>query len=370
MAVPFNDPRRKFFPIREAVLAEWAELLDRGRYIGGAAIQAFENAFAAYCGAAHCVAVANGTDAIELALRGLGVRAGDEVVTVPNAGGYTTTACTAIGARPIYVDVDPTTCQMDLVSLVDKLTPLTRAVVATHLFGFCNDVAALRRQLNESGRSDVKILEDCAQAHGARLKGVVAGAAGDAGAYSFYPTKNLGAVGDAGAVICQQTSIAEKIRSLAQYGWTTKYTVSLMGGRNSRMDPIQATVLLSQLPSLDQWNDKRRRICDTYAKNLPSGWSLVHSPAEFFAGHLAVAIAPTPDSRSKAQQSLTERGVGHDVHYPVLDCDQPAWAGLNTSADACAVARSLTRRILSLPCFPELADSEINEVVDAVCAFV
>jgi dTDP-4-amino-4,6-dideoxygalactose transaminase len=367
--VPFNDPRRRFLPIRDRVLSEWAELLAGGRYIGGPPLEAFEIAFRTYCGAAECVGVANGTDAIELALRALDVRSGHEVITVPNAGGYTTTACIAIGARPIYVDVEAETGQMDLSQLTQKLTAATRVVVATHLFGYANDVAALRGLLNEIGRSDVKILEDCAQAHGARLHGAMAGAAGDAGVYSFYPTKNLGAVGDAGAVICQGAPIAEKVRSLAQYGWSTKYKVSVSGGRNSRMDPLQAMVLLAQLPSLDEWNGRRRSICEIYAKALPAGWNLIHSEDERFAGHLAVAIAPSAQARSRAQQALTERRIGHDVHYPVLDCDQPAWAEPDSFEEACPVARSLVGRIVSLPCFPELTDREITEVVEAVRGF-
>src|SRR6185312_11136346 len=194
MAVPFNDTRRRFARNREQVLAHWGELLDSGIYIGGSAVRAFERAFAEATGTAECVAVANGTDAIELALRGVGVTAGDEVITVANAGGYTSTACQAIGAMPVYVDVDPTTCQLDSSALRPALSPSTKVVVVTHLYGLMSDVAAIRSRLDEAGRRDVLILEDCAQAHGAQRDGRRAGSMGDVGTFSFYPTKNLGAV--------------------------------------------------------------------------------------------------------------------------------------------------------------------------------
>jgi dTDP-4-amino-4,6-dideoxygalactose transaminase len=369
MGVPFNDTRRKFRPIRDQLLARCAEVIDGGRYIGGPAVGGFERAFAGYCRATHCVGVANGSDAVELGLRGLGVCEEDAVITVANAGGYATIACQAIGAVPIYVDVDAATCQMDLDVLDRALTPSTRVVVVTHLYGLMNDVAAVRARLDRLGRSDVLILEDCAQAHGAALRGARAGSIGDAAAFSFYPTKNLGGIGDAGAVVCQDEHIAALVRSLAQYGWGRKYEIERHGGRNSRLDPIQAVVLEMQLGSLDCWNERRRQVCAHYADSLPDGWSLVRTGGEDFVGHLAVAIAPDEPARKRARAVLAERDIGHDVHYPILDCDQPAWRSNAPAQGVCELSRDLTGRIVSLPCFPELSASEIEQVADALRSF-
>ena len=329
----------------------------------------FEQQFAEYCGARHCIALASGTDALELALRAGGVRSGDEVITVANAGGYTTTACLTIGAIPVYIDVDRTSAQLDSDEIEPALSSKTKAIVVTHLYGVMNDVAMLRSAVSSLCREDVIIIEDCAQAHGAMLGSDKAGSLGNAAAFSFYPTKNLGAVGDAGAIVSSDFGFADRARKLRQYGWDRKYHSVVEGGRNSRMDPLQAVILSEQLPTLPAVTATRRRICEIYSQNVRNGWAVIHSEGTDFVGHLAVLIAPNPSAREKALLDLTERGIGCDVHYPILDCDQPAWQGKARTSGKLAVSRLLTQHILSIPCFPEMTNDELEQVVDAIRSF-
>jgi dTDP-4-amino-4,6-dideoxygalactose transaminase len=249
------------------------------------------------------------------------------------------------------------------------LTEKTKAVVVTHLYGFMNDVLAVRALLQSMHRESVSIVEDCAQAHGASLDGARAGSLGDAAAFSFYPTKNMGALGDAGAVLTSRPDVAVRARQLRQYGWRTKYDVATCGGRNSRMDPVQAVVLSRQIATLDEANRARREVCRSYQENLPPGWNLVADQSPRFVAHLAVAQAPDLDARRRALDILSERHIEHGVHFPTLDCDQPGWQGLFCSDSDLPVSRWLTNVIVSLPCFPELTDREIDEVTNALRAF-
>jgi len=369
MAVPFNDTRRRFAANRKELMTIWQDFLDNGVFVGGPPIVRFEQQFAGFCNAQHCIALASGTDALELALRALGVRRGDEVITVANAGGYTTTACVSIGAIPVYIDVDPTTAQLNVNEIGPSLSSKTKALVVTHLYGLMNDVSIVRSRLSSLGRPDVIIIEDCAQAHGAALAGHQAGSLGDAAAFSFYPTKNLGAVGDAGAVVCSDTEVAQRVGKLRQYGWERKYHSVLDGGRNSRMDPLQAIILSEQLPTLAEANTRRRNICEIYARSLNPGWKMIYSEGTEFVGHLAVLIAPGSAVREDARKILIERGIGCDVHYPILDCDQPAWQSRIRVSGDLHVSRLLTQQILSIPCFSEMTVNEIEQVVDAIRTF-
>jgi aminotransferase EvaB len=369
MTVQLNDTRRRFLASRKQLIRAWELFLEQGVFVGGPCIDHFENQFAEYCGGGHCVALGNGTDGLEFALRAVGVEIGDEVITVANAGGYTTTACLSIGAIPVYIDVNPTTAQLNIDEIGPALSNKTKALVVTHLYGFMNDVSSVRSRLNVFGREDVMIIEDCAQTHGAALAGHKAGSLGNASAFSFYPTKNLGAVGDAGAVVCPDSDVAQRVRQLRQYGWDRKYHSVLVGGRNSRMDPLQAMVLSVQLPALAESNATRRKICDLYASNLKPGWRIIHSKGERFVGHLAVVIAPTSGAREQAVRILTDRKIGHDIHYPILDCDQPAWQGRARISADLSVSRLLTQQIVSIPCFPEMTVDELEQVIDAIRIF-
>jgi len=365
MDIPFNAPLRQYEALRGEIDAAVARVLASGRYLMAAETTAFEEAFAEYCGAPHCVTVANGTDALELALRAAGCTAGTEVVTVPNAGGYATCACVLVGAVPVYVDVVPDTLLMDLDAAVAAVTERTACIVATHLYGHAVDVAGLRRRLRAAGHAGVTVLEDCAQAHGARTEAGRVGGLGDLAAVSFYPTKNLGALGDGGAVLCRDEARARAVRRLKQYGWDRKYHSAVPYGRNSRMDEVQAAVLLAKLPHLERFNRRRRAIVEAYRAAAPKGIVVPGRDDPSCVGHLAVALA---DERDGIRQALAEGGVPTDVHYPVLDPDQPAMRAGDPSAPVAyvrhglAAAERAARRVFSLPCFPELTDREVDHI--------
>jgi dTDP-4-amino-4,6-dideoxygalactose transaminase len=336
-------------------------VLDRGTFVLGAEVDAFERDFAGYCGVPHAVGVASGSDALELALRAVGVGPGDEVVTVANAGMYSTLAIRSIGAAPRYVDVDDDLL-MDPAALASRLRPSVKAVVVTHLYG---RLAPMAEILAAAGSRGIPVVEDCAQAHGARRGEVRAGGFGAAGCFSFYPTKNLGALGDGGAVVTREPAIAVRVRSLRQYGWGPKYRVELTGGRNSRLDELQAAFLRVRLPALDAENARRRAIVDAYAAGL-------HHPeigpprttGPDCVAHLAVVRSPRRDA---LRAHLAGRGIGSDVHYPVADHRQPG--GAEADPAPLPVTERACDEVLSLPCFPGLADAEVAAVVDACNAW-
>ena len=258
-----NDLSLHNSAIAEGLHKAAARVIDSGWYAMGPEVAAFEKAFAAYCGVTDAIGVANGTEAIELALRALDINVGDEVITVANAGFYSSTAIRAIGAVPVYVDIQESNLLMDVACAEKAITPKTKAIIITHLFGQLADMQPLCALAKKHG---IALVEDCAQSHGATANGKRAGSFGDIAAFSFFPTKNLGALGDGGAVATSDAALAARVRSLRQYGWTTKYTVADGGARNSRLDEMQAALLSVKLPLLDGWNEKRRQIAKHYAE--------------------------------------------------------------------------------------------------------
>jgi dTDP-4-amino-4,6-dideoxygalactose transaminase len=332
-------------------------------YVLGSEVSAFEREFAAYIGTAECVSLANGTDALELALRAVGVSADDRVVCVANAGFYGSTAIRAVGATPLYVDVEEQSLNMAPAALAAARQHKPKAIIVTHLYGQLADIEALAKLAREAG---VAVIEDCAQAHGATLKGRRAGSFGDVGCFSFYPTKNLGALGDGGAVVCHEPAIAQAVRTLRQYGWSTKYQVSTPHGRNSRLDEIQAAVLRTKLPRLDASNDQRRNIAVRYNAafaDLPL--ALPPSTGEDYVGHLYVVRV---DSREAFREHLRSHEVSTDVHYPVPDHLQPAYPATQ-GAGSLEFTERACRTVVSLPCFPGLSESEVAQVIHAVRSF-
>ena len=355
MFVPLNDLHRQFLSLADEIQAAVWSVLAAGRYVQGPEHDLFEQEFAAYCGAAFAVAVASGTDALELALRAAGCLPGDEVITAANAGGYTTTACALLGAVPVYADVDPDNLTISPQSVADALGPRTRGVVATHLYGRVADIDGLRQVL--AGR-DIRLIEDCAQAHGARYNGHRAGSLGDIAAFSFYPTKNLGAMGDGGAIVTDSPEMAGRARQLRQYGWTEKYHASLPGGRNSRLDEVQAAILRRKLPRVDGWNQRRRAIVARYREAAAgAALRLVHNPGEDFVAHLCVARHPR---RDRVRARLAEQGIATAIHYPVADHQQLALQGRPWRKVDLSATEAAQNEILTLPCFPEMTESEID----------
>jgi dTDP-4-amino-4,6-dideoxygalactose transaminase len=360
MLSKLNDLQAHNSHFEDELRAAADRVFKSGWFALGPEVEAFEAEFAAYCGAHHCIGVANGTDALELALRGVGVERGDEVITAANAGMYATHAILAIGATPVYADVVAGGHGLDPESVSSRIAHSTRALVTTHLFGRMADIGALRSVADRAG---IALVEDCAQAHGASAEGVRAGAWGDASAFSFYPTKNLGALGDAGAVVTSSRSTAERVRRLRQYGWSPKYVSKLGGGRNSRLDELQAAFLRVKLPELDRLSRERRAIASAWAGGLAhEAIALPDVAGDDFVAHLFVVVA---EWRDDLRRFLAEHGIASEVHYPLLDCQQPGFGGPDVTGQLPESER-LRSRVLTLPCYPELCLGEIDRACDRI----
>jgi dTDP-4-amino-4,6-dideoxygalactose transaminase len=352
--VPFNDLGRATRADRPAIDAAIARVLDSGWYVLGPEHDALESELAAFLGAGETVLVGNGTDALELGLRALGVGPGDRVVTVANAGGYTSTAVRAIGAIPVYADVDPSTLQLSPETLDRALagSEPPAVVVVTHLFGAVGDVRGVVERARAAGAA---VLEDCAQSIGATVGGVAAGTFGDLATTSFYPTKNLGALGDGGALVTSDAELASTLRRLRQYGWESKYRAVTPGGRNSRLDELQAAILRVRLGVLAEGTERRRTIHRAY-EAADRGGRLINRAGEDYVGHLAVLRT---DARDDVRARFTAAGIQTDVHYPIPDHLQPLAGGAAGSLPATERAAG---EILSIPMFPELRDDEVARV--------
>ena len=361
LTVPLNDCRRQSVVLAGELEEAARRVIAGGWYVHGREHDAFEREWAAYCGRGHCIGVANGTDALELSLRALGCGPGDEVITVANAGGYTTAATLAVGAAPVLIDVERHTLTMSPERAAAAIGPRTKAIVLTHLYGYLGPVEALCKLATERG---VALVEDCAQAHGAMRGGRRAGSFGALAAFSFYPTKNLGALGDAGAIVTDDAGLAARLRALRQYGWETQYRVIERGGRNSRLDELQAAFLRCKLPHLDGWNARRRAIVDRYCEATKGGsLRIVHAPADNYVAHLCVARHP---NRDEARRRIKSFGVSTAIHYPLADHQQPAFQAAIRRPVELPVTDRAQAEILTLPCFAEMTAEEI----DAVCAAI
>jgi aminotransferase EvaB len=360
--IPLNDTRRQYVELRSEIDAAVARVLDSGWYVHGREHAAFETDFAAAAGSRHCIAVGNGTDALELALLAVGCGPGTEVVTVANAGFYAAAAALKLGAHPRFVDVEPQRLLVDPALVSAAITPQTRAVVVTHLYGQLAQVEAV---VEAADALDVPVVEDCAQAVGAVRGGRRAGNYGAIGTFSFYPTKNLGAMGDGGALVTDDEELAQRLRQLRQYGWTDKYRVSVAGGRNSRLDELQAAVLRVKLPHVDRWNARRGAIIVRYREALRgcARLRLVSTGGGDDVGHLCVVLA---EDRDEVARQLARAGVPTAVHYPLADHEQPALAGVGALAGPLPVTDAAQHHILTLPCYAEMTDAEIDQVCDAL----
>ena len=361
--IPLNDLSRPSDGESELVLKDiTSRVLASGNYILGPEVESFEHEFATYLGVDDVTAVASGTDAIEIALRGLGVERGSRVLVVPNAGGYTTSALIEIGAEPVYVDCDDSG-RMDVDSLerLIQLSPQPVCVVVTHLYGLNSNIEEV---LAVCQKHDVRLLEDCAQSTGAVVGGKRLGSFGDVATFSFYPTKNLGAVGDAGAIACSSVSLSNQHKMLRQYGWSSRYKVGSPFGKNSRMDEIQAAVLRFRLQGLDQLNSVRKKIWTEYSAAVEgTGWKLVGVDSPGFVAHLGVLVTPI-GLRDSSVNYLNQQGVATAVHYPILDYMQPGWTQMVTGD--CPNAEVLSKRILTVPLFPALTGEEVARVSRAL----
>ncbi len=358
MTIPFLDLRAAYRELKSEIDAAVARVLDSGWYILGPEVEAFEAEWADYCGAAHCVGLANGLDALTLALRALDVGPGDEVIVPSNTYIATWLAVSAVGATPVPVEPDPATHNIDVTRIAAAITPRTRVLLPVHLYGQPADLDAVLSLARAHG---LAVVEDGAQAHGARYKGQRLGAHGDIVCWSFYPGKNLGAMGDAGAITSDRADLADRVRSLRNYGSRVKY-VNEVQGVNSRLDPVQAAILRVKLRHLDDWTERRRAIAARYAAGLrQAGLILPHVPewAEP-AWHLYVVRSKARDA---VQQSLAAAGVGTLIHYPIPPHRQAAYAMLGIPAESLPIAQALANEVLSLPIGPQLAMDAVEKVI-------
>ncbi len=346
---------------RAAVRTAIDRVIDSGWFILGPEVEAFQTEFADACSARHAVGVGTGTDAITLILRALGIGAGDEVITSPLSAAYSALAVMLAGARPVFADIDPLRLTLDPAAVAAAVTPRTRAILPVHLYGQPADLTALARV---AARHSLAIVEDACQAHMARCEGRLVGTIGVAGAFSFYPTKNLGAMGDGGAVVTNDAGLAERVKRLRNGGQISRYHHQEPGG-NSRLDEMQAAILRARLPFLNAWTERRRSIAMHYRAAL--GDARVRVPHEFDAGHVYHLFPVLSDDRARLQSHLSASGIETLIHYPVPIPRQPALAA--TSPAECPVADRICAEVLSLPLFPALSTDGISRVVEAVLAF-
>ena len=362
-SVPFNDLSRAMARDRAAMLETTAMVLDSGYAIHGAQHAAFEKELASYLGAGSALGVASGTDALELAIKATMPTGKDTVLTAGNAGAYTSTATVRAGFRPRYADVDSNTLCLSAETVADRIDERVGVVVVTHLYGYLGDAAKLRELCD--ARS-VVLIEDCAQAIGAVRDGRFAGTFGQAATLSFYPTKNLGAVGDGGAVITENTEIADVVARLRQYGWDSKYYAAIPGGTNSRLDELQAAFLRLRLRFVDELNSRRRDIISRYraaAAHLdPDLLTILAAEGREHAAHLAVARSLR---RDEVRAALAAKRITTDIHFPIPDWAQPAFARFAPEIELPATVAA-SSQILSLPLFPELTDDEVELVCSAI----
>lgn len=356
-----NDILARINANKEAINSAISRVIDSGWLILGPEVKNFEFSFAEYLGASHCVGLANGTDAIELTLRAIGLERGDSVATVANAGMYTTTAMLAIGVTPFFLDVDIESCNMTLSEVERAIAAGVKAVVVTHLYGLATP--QIREIAKCCAQNGVWLLEDCAQAHGALVDGKRIGTFGDASCFSFYPTKNLGGLGDGGAMVTNSDEIAQKVSCLRQYGWSFKYQVEFSGARNSRLDEMQAAILHAFLPDLDRVNALRRQIAMSYNSkikhadvDLP-----MHSGLDY-VGHLYVLRSEHRDSLRAYLQTLD---IASEVHYPIPDYRQPVFDEKFSNLRLENTER-LAHEVLTLPCYPEMTDVQVDRVIAGV----
>lgn len=355
--IPFVDLAAQYRSIQPDIDAAIAAVLTRGDFILGQDVRLFEQEFAAYCGTAHCMGVASGTDALRLAIQACGIGRGDEVITTAHTFIATVLAVAEAGATPVLVDCDPEFGLIDVSKIEAALTPRTKAILPVHLYGQAADmdpILAIARAHN------LVVIEDACQAHGALYKGQRCGSLGDIAAFSFYPGKNLGAYGDGGAVTTNRADLADKVTLLRNYGQRVKYEHLEKGG-NSRLDTVQAAVLRVKLRHLDDWNAGRQRAAAAYGHALADSTLGLPKVVPYGTHVFHLYVVRTPD-RAGLQKALDAASIQHGIHYPIPVHRQKAMADLGYGEGAFPVAEALAPQILSLPMFPELSDDQIARV--------
>lgn len=365
MNIPFLDLGAAYRELQTEIDAAVARSLASGYYIGGPEVESFEDDFAAYCGAAHAVGVANGLDALHLALRAMHVGPGDEVIVPSNTYIATWLAVTQCGATPVPVEPDAHTCNIAPSRIEAAITSRTKVILPVHLYGQPADMDPI---LSIARKHGLRVLEDAAQAHGARYKGKRLGAHGDMVAWSFYPGKNLGAMGDGGAITTNDAHLADRIGVLRNYGSRVKY-VNEVKGYNSRLDPLQAAILRVKLAHLDEWNARRSAIAARYQQRLTVAGLMMPFVPDWAepAWHLYTVQHP---KRDELQKKLTEAGIGTLIHYPIPPHLQSAFADLAYDMGSLPISEKIHKEVLSLPIGPSMSLSDAEQVIEAVVSSV
>jgi dTDP-4-amino-4,6-dideoxygalactose transaminase len=364
--VPFLDLKAQYQTLRGEINAAIQAVLESTAFAGGPFVAKFEEEFAAYCGTTYAIGVGNGTDALWLALRAQGVGAGDEVITVPNTFIATAEAISLCSAKPVFVDVDALTYTMDPLRLKQAITARTKAIIPVHLFGQTADMDPILEIAQQHG---LAVIEDACQAHGAQYKGRMAGSMGLAGCFSFYPGKNLGAYGEAGAVVTQDAELAKKIKILRDHGQPQKYIHSVIGW-NARMDGIQGAILSVKLKHLASANEARRAHARQYGDLLAGVESIILPVEAAYAKHVFHIYAIRSNQRDELIRRLAAKDIACGIHYPVPLHLQEAYASLNIARGSFEIVETSAQEFVSLPMFPELTPDQIAYVSDELIASV
>ncbi len=359
MKVPFVDLKAQYNSIKEEIDQSIRKIIDDSNFVGGAVIEGFEKSFAAYLGAGHCIACGNGTDALEIILKALNIGPGDEVIVPACSWISTSEAVSTVGAKPVFADVLPLIYTIDPKDIAKKISPNTKAIIPVHLYGLpaeMDEIVAIANQYK------LKVIEDCAQSHGAVYKGKNTGTFGAAAAFSFYPGKNLGAYGDAGAIIANDTDLAIKMKMIGNHGQLVKHN-HIIEGRNSRMDTLQAAILSTKLPYLKQWTKARQHNASVYNDKLQhSGLPTPLVPE--YSDHVYHLYVVQVEKRAKVMEQLHTLGIQTVIHYPAPLPFLKAYHHLNYQPKDFPIAASQMDKILSLPMYPELSESQILYVCE------
>ena len=365
MPVPLFDLTRQYAALRAEIEPVVCELLASGNYVLGPAVEEFEAQSARDLKVSHAIGVANGTDALLIALRAIGLKAGDEVISTPFTFYSAAEVVAELGAKPVFVDIEADTFNIDPTKIEAAITPRTKAIIPVHLFG---QPANMTEIMAIARRHNLRVIEDCAQSWGATWQGQPTGTWGDAGTFSFFPTKNLGSCGEGGLICSDNSALAEKARQLRVHGQSQRYIYDELG-YNSRLHALQAAILSVKLRHVDAWNDARRAHAAHYAELLRGTPYVV--PVEIAGAHHVyhqyTLRLPAPLDRAAVSQKLTERGIGHAIYYPVSLHLQPVFADLGYQPGDLPISERVTEEVLSLPIFPELRAEEVEQVGAALC---
>ena len=364
--IDYLDLKRIHEPMRIEIEEVISCVLDESWYIQGKYCVDFEHAFAEYCGTKHCIGVGNGLDAIRLILEAYNIGVGDEVIIPANTFIATALAVSYVGATPVFVDADSKTYNIDKDKIREKITEKTKAIIVVHLYGRGEDVTDIKQIAEEYG---LKLIEDAAQAHGANINGKKVGSLADAAAFSFYPGKNLGALGDGGAVTTNDSELANKIRALSSYGSYTKYE-HIYRGYNSRLDEMQAAILLRKLVHLDEWNEQRQAIAARFCKEIKNDKVVIPLYEEENADQNVWHVYPVLVSeRDKFVEYLEKNDIGYNIHYPKPIVEQGAYVDLGISSLEYPITRRICSEEVSIPLYPGMNEEEIDYIIDRINAY-